>query len=295
MNSIELTETMFRVLRDFIYKISGIFFADEDRLVLESRLQQELRKKEISNFADYYYLLKYDPQRDNEIATLLDLVTIHETYFFRENKQLDTFMNEVVPELAEREKGSKRLRIWSAGCATGEEAYTLSMLFLENHHFRNLNIEIYATDISRTALAVARRGIYRESAFRATDPYFQKTYFSKEESGFRIADTVKQKVVFLHLNFFEQERWGLLPVMDAIFCRNVIIYFGQDAKKRVLASFYQKLKEGGFFLMGYSESLINMSTDFIMRHFKNDLLYQRVTPTTIFEYKNEKTNSYCRY
>jgi chemotaxis protein methyltransferase CheR len=275
MERIELNDAMFRVLRDFIYEISGIFFAEDGRIILESRLQQNLKKRQLTNFGDYYYFLKYDRKKDEEIAILIDTITIHETYFFRENKQLDTFMNEVMPELADRARKNGRLRIWSAGCATGEEPYTLSMLFLENRDFKDIPIEIYATDISRSALTAARRGVYRESSFRSTDLYYQRTYFTKEETEFRIHDRVKQPVVFLHLNLYEREKWGLLPEMDAIFCRNVIIYFDAVSKRRAIDAFYQKLQPGGFLLLGHSESLIALSTEYILRSFKNDLLYQK--------------------
>ncbi len=275
MNHIQLTDAMFRVLRDFIYEISGIFFAEDGKSILESRLQQNLKRRQLTNFGDYYYFLKYDRKKDEEIALLIDTITIHETYFFREKKQLDTFMDEVLPELADRGRKNGRIRIWSAGCATGEEPYTLAMLFLERREFRDINVEIYATDISRAALASARRGVYREPSFRAIDPYFQKNYFVKEESEFRIIDKVKQPVVFLHLNLYEKERWGLLPEMDAIFCRNVIIYFDAASKRRSIDAFFQKLQPGGFLLLGHSESLLALSTDFVLRHFKNDLLYQK--------------------
>ncbi|MEK7702588.1 MAG: CheR family methyltransferase [Nitrospirota bacterium] len=276
MDRIELTSAMFRVLRDFIYEISGIFFAEDGKPILESRLQQNLRNRQINNFGDYYYFLKYDRKKDEEIATLIDTITIHETYFFRENKQLETFMEEVMPEMADRVRKNGRLRIWSAGCATGEEPYTLSMLFLEHQKFKDIPIEIYATDISRSALSAARRGVYRESSFRSIDPYFQRAYFSKEETGFRISDQVKQPVVFLHLNLYEIEKWGLLPEMDAIFCRNVIIYFDAASKMRSINAFYQKLQPGGFLLLGHSESLIALSTQYVLRNFKNDLLYQKM-------------------
>ena len=275
MNHIQLTDAMFRVLRDFIYEISGIFFAEDSKTILESRLQQNIKRRQFSNFGDYYYYLKYDRGKEEEITLLIDAITIHETYFFREKKQLDTFMDEVMPELADRGRKNGRIRIWSAGCATGEEPYTLAMLFLEHRDFRDINVEIYATDISRAALAVARRGIYRESSFRSIDPYFQRTYFTKEDAEYRIMDKIKQPVVFLHLNLYERERWGLLPEMDAIFCRNVIIYFDAVSKRRAIDAFFQKLQPGGFLLLGHSESLIALSTDFVLRHFKNDLLYQK--------------------
>ena len=275
MNHIQLTDAMFRVLRDFIYEISGIFFAEDGKTILESRLQQNLKRRQLTNFGDYYYFLKYDRKKDEEITLLIDTITIHETYFFREKKQLDTFMDEVMPELADRGRKTGRIRIWSAGCATGEEPYTLAMLFLEHPEFRDINVEIYATDISRAALASARRGVYREPSFRSIDPYFQKNYFVKEEAEFRIIDKVKQPIVFLHLNLYEKERWGLLPEMDAIFCRNVIIYFDAASKRRAIDAFFQKLQAGGFLLLGHSESLLALSTDFVLRHFQNDLLYQK--------------------
>ena len=266
---------MFRVLRDFIYEISGIFFSEDTKPILESRLQQNIKNRQLTNFGDYYYFLKYDRKKDEEIALMIDTITIHETYFFRENKQLETFMDEVMPELHDRARKNGRLRIWSAGCSTGEEPYTLSMLFLEHRLFKGLPVEIYATDISRASLSSARRGVYREPSFRAIDPYFQKTYFTKEQNEFRIDDRVKQPVVFLHLNLYEIEKWGLLPEMDAIFCRNVIIYFDAASKRRSIDGFYQKLQPGGFLLLGHSESLIALSTKYTLRNFKHDLLYQR--------------------
>lgn len=274
MQYIELTDSTFRVLRDFIHSVSGVFFADSAKSTLESRLQQNVKRRELTNFNDYYYFLKYDRKKDEEIGFLIDAVTIHETYFFREIKQLNTFMEEVVPELAARKK-TKQLRILSAGCATGEEPYTLSMMFLENRAFRDLQIEIYATDVSRSVLASARQGLYRDPSFRSIDPYFQKSYFEKEESGYRILDSVKRSVVFLHLNLCDREKWGLLPEMDAIFCRNVIIYFDAETKKNVIHSFYNQLREGGILLLGHSESLLSIATPFSMRHYKNDLLYQK--------------------
>ena len=272
---ISLSDEVFRLLRDMIYEISGIYFSEDSKFIMESRLQQSVKRKQFNDFRDYYYFLKYDQKREQELASLIDIVAIHETYFFRESQQLQTFNQEILPELAHMEANTKRLKLWSAGCSTGEEPYTLSMLILENPLFRDWAIEIYASDISQNVLQTARRGIYQAASFRSTDPYYQKKYFTKEATGFRVSDQVKKNVNFLHLNLNDQEKWILLPKMNAIFCRNVIIYFDLPAKKRVVEGFYGKLKEGGYLLLGHSESLMNLSTHYALKHFKNDLVYQK--------------------
>ncbi|WDT75258.1 MAG: protein-glutamate O-methyltransferase CheR [Candidatus Manganitrophus sp.] len=272
---IVLNDEVFRLLRDMIYEISGIYFSDDSKFIMESRLQQSVKRKQFDNFRDYYYFLKYDLKRDEELSSLIDIITIHETYFFRENHQLQTFSQEIFPELAHMEEKTKQLKIWSAGCSTGEEPYTLSMLILESPLFHDWNVEIYASDISQNVLQSARRGIYQPTSFRSMDPYFQKKYFTKETAGFKINDRVKKNVTFLHLNLNDRERWILLPAVNAVFCRNVIIYFDMTVKKRVIEGFYGKLKEGGYLLLGHSESLMNLSTQYALKHFKNDLVYQK--------------------
>ncbi|MBI3805763.1 MAG: protein-glutamate O-methyltransferase CheR [Nitrospirae bacterium] len=272
---IVLSEEVFRLLRDMIYELSGVYFSEDSKYIMESRLQQSARRRQFDNFRDYYYFLKYDQKREEELASLIDILTIHETYFFRENQQLETFRQEVLPELLQVEAKKKRLKVWSAGCSTGEEPYTLSMLFLENPSLQNWTVDIYASDISQNVLQFARRGIYQPSAFRATDAYFQKKYFTKEGAGYKISDQVKKNVSFLYLNLNDQDKWILLSGINIIFCRNVIIYFDLPAKKRVIEGFYEKLKAGGYLFLGHSESLMNLSTRYALKHFKNDLIYQK--------------------
>lgn len=272
---IELSDEIFRLLRDMIYEMSGVSFTDDSKYIMESRLQLSVKRKQFDNFRDYYYFLKYDRKKDEELASMIDIITVHETYFFRERQQLDTFNEEALPELARREAKSKKLRIWSAGCSTGEEPYTLSMMILENPFFRDWTVEIYASDISQNVLQCARKGVYHDNSFRVIDPYYQKKYFTKEPSGYKIIDAVKKNVTFLHLNLYDREKWIFMFGMDAIFCRNVIIYFDIPAKKKVIEGFYTKLNEGGFLLLGHSESLMSLSTFYALRHFKHDIIYQK--------------------
>jgi chemotaxis protein methyltransferase CheR len=274
---IELSDEIFKLLKDLIYKSSGVWFDDNSKDILRMRLTNSVQRHQFKNFKDYYYFLRYDREKDAELASLLDIVTNHETYFFREMAQLKAFSEEILPEIREIKKrdGCKEMKIWSAGCSTGEEAYTIAMLFLESKMFNDLNIEIFATDISHRVLHSARRGVYQKHAFRATDSEMIAKYFIQEENGYKISDKVKEKVNFGYFNLLDSEKSAFINRMDVIFCRNVIIYFDMPAKKKVIDMFYEKLNNSGFLLLGHSESLINISTAFTLRHFKNDMVYQK--------------------
>ncbi|HXC62166.1 MAG TPA: CheR family methyltransferase [Nitrospiria bacterium] len=273
---IELPVDVFRILRDMLYEQSGVYLNDNSKFFLESRLQHSVRRQQFDNFKDYYYFLKYDRKKDEELTNFIDLLTIHETFFFREERQLKAFGEEILPELAERKKKQRSLRIWSAGCSTGEEPYTIAMLIAEQDALKGWDIEIFASDISQRVLQSARRGIYQPSAFRSTDPRYIANYFHTEGTGYRIDDRIKQSVTFLGLNLLDTCKLALISMMDVIYCRNVIIYFDKAAKKKVVAVFHQKLKNHGYLLLGHSESLINISTAFALRHFKHDLVYQKI-------------------
>lgn len=272
-----MTEEEFRLLRDFIYKHCGLNFAEESKYLLEKRLNKRLQHHTLKSFKDYYYLLRYSPQKDQELTEAIDLLTTNETYFFREDFQLRTFIDEILPELRARKErtNDRRLRIWSAGCSSGEEPYTLAMLLHDHPEVADWQIEIVGTDISQRVLQMARKGIYSSSSFRSTDPTYKRRFFSEVDGKFKIDDRIKRMVTVSHLNLLDTSRVAMLGMMDVVFCRNVIIYFDQLAKKRVVDSFYQRLRPEGFLLLGHSESLMNLSTSFLLRHFKDDMVYQR--------------------
>lgn len=275
---LDIQEDVFRLIRDLFYDHSGIYLDDEQREFLRSRLKRSVLKRQLDNFRDYYFFLKYDRKKDEELVNLIDVLTIHETYFFREEEKLRTFSEDLLPEIAKHNQKIKSLRIWSAGCSTGEEPYTISMLLMEDPRFKDWNIEIVATDISQRVLQSARRGTYKDLSFRTTDPKYLRyldKYFHKEADGYRIDDKVKKIVSFFCLNLLDKNRLSFIGHMDIIFCRNVIIYFDLNAKKYVAEAFYKKLKDSGFLILGHSESLLNISTSFILRLFKHDLVYQK--------------------
>jgi len=272
---IPLEEEVFRLIRDFVRDYCGIYFDDDSRYLLEKRLSRRVRTLHFSNFREYYRYLLYHKNREEELALIIDIITVNETYFFREQNQLKTFSEEILPELKDINKDKKRLRVWSAGCSTGEEPYTIAILVLEKGYFHNWNIEIFGSDINQRVLQAARSGIYRKNSFRATEPYFMRKYFREEDNISRISDNVKQYVNFSHLNLLDPFKVKLVGTVDVIFCRNVLIYFDYPSRKKVIDMFYERLADGGYLLLGHAESLINLSTAFSLRHFKYDMVYQK--------------------
>ncbi|MDD2271520.1 MAG: protein-glutamate O-methyltransferase CheR [Desulfuromonadaceae bacterium] len=272
-----MSDDEFHLLRDCIYAHCGIYFDQESKYILEKRLSSRLTDLNLSSFYDYYHFIKYNRNKEHELTDIMDVLTTNETYFFRESIQLKAFSDEVIPELIKRKiaRGNRTLRIWSAGCSTGEEPYTIAMLLSTMPELIGWKIEIIGTDISNKVLSQARRGVYGKSSFRATNENDLRRFFVAQDDGYKVNDSIRALVTISHLNLFDSHRLALLGKVDLVFCRNVIIYFDQAAKKRVIESFHSALYDGGFLLLGHSESLMNISTQFTLRHFKNDMIYQK--------------------
>jgi len=272
-----MSDNEFQLLRDTIYSHCGIYFDDDSKYLLEKRLSQRMTILNIATFQEYYDYLKYNRNSDSEMMDVMDILTTNETYFFRESFQLKAFSEEVIPEIINSKsvRGDRTLRIWSAGCSTGEEPYTLAMLILGINELKGWKIEIIGTDISQRVLQHARRAVYGKSSFRTTDSSYIKKFFTELEGGLRINDEVRELVTISHMNLFDTHRMLMLGKMDLIFCRNVIIYFNVAAKKQVVEAFHKSLYDGGFLFLGHSESLMNITTLYTLRHFKNDMIYQK--------------------
>jgi chemotaxis protein methyltransferase CheR len=274
---IPMSADEFRLLRDFVYQHCGLNFTEDSKYLLEKRLGKRLQKHNLKNFKDYYYFLRYNPNKDQELTEVIDQLTTNETYFFREDFQLRTFVEDILPEIRKRkeQEGKQTLRIWSAGCSSGEEPYTIAMLLLDQPWLKSWRVEVIGTDISQRVLHMAREGLYGEASFRNTESHQKKRFFIEHGGKLRVKDDVRNLVTISHLNLFDTPRIALLGKMDAIFCRNVIIYFDQAGKRSVIENFFQRLVPEGFLLLGHSESLINLSTAFQLRHFKHDMVYQK--------------------
>lgn len=276
-----MTDGEFRMFAELLRGHCGLHFGPETRFLLEKRIQRRMRAIATMSYAAYHYELRSASERDGELAQLIDELTTNETYFFRERSQLRALMTEILPEvLVQRREmgGTGPLTIWSAGCASGEEPYSIVILAMEAGLDPSVDLRVYASDISRRMLRRARQGTYRESSFRETEAALRDRHFEEKDNHWRISDDVKKHVDFIHLNLMDRSKIALLGAMDVILCRNVIIYFDPESKRKVIGTFEEKLRPGGHLLLGHSESLINLSTSLELRHLRNDLVYRRPMP-----------------
>lgn len=279
----------FRLLRELINRFCGMEFSDDIRYVFERRLRERVRAVGLEDFGQYYHHLLYHPNAKTELENAVDALVTNETYFFREDYQLGAFRHELLPRLREAAEEERRrsLTIWSAGCSTGEEAYTIAMLIDESGLFDGWDIRIFGNDISRRVVSIARRATYGASSFRTTPGRYSR-YFIDTPDGRQVVPRIRGMCHFGHLNLLDRDRSALIGRADAIFCRNVLIYFDPDARRDVIETFYQRLSPGGYLLLGHSESLLNSTTSFELVHLRTDMVYRRPIGADSFNAKGGK-------
>ncbi len=274
----KMSDEMFRATRDFIYQNTGIYFQDNKKYLLEGRLGKRLQILEIDDFGTYLQLVRFGTQKIAEMKFLYDAVTINETFFFRNEPQFEAFERTLVPQLiAARGTSRTKLRVWSAASSSGEEAYTIAMIYLERLRVKypGLEIEIVGTDISPSVLETARSGIYREYSVRNMSKAFLDKYFDNVDGRFHIADEAKRLARFQHLNLYDRPRMRGMGRFDIIFCANVLIYFDQASKIQVVSDLYDNLNPGGSLFIGYAESLHGISSAFKLVNFPKTVSYQK--------------------
>ncbi|HEY8091862.1 MAG TPA: protein-glutamate O-methyltransferase CheR [Polyangiaceae bacterium] len=281
-DAITLKPDEFRLLRDLLATRTGLQFGPEARFSLERRLRERLMVLKLKSFAEYHQYLRFGAQADAEWDEAIDLLTTNETYFFREERQLRAFQNEVLPLLHQLARPRRRLVVWSAGCSTGEEVYTLGVLLHASRLFprdgpldTRWDVRVYGTDISRRCVAAARRGAYSESSFRATPPDVRRGFFEQGPDGWVTVEPVRSMCHFGQMNLLDEDRTRVFGKADAIFCRNVLIYFDARARKAAIEVLYERLTPGGVLFLGHSESLLNVSTAFELLHLRDDLVYRK--------------------
>ena len=272
------TKEEFTLLRDFIYEKCGILFTENKAYLLESRLANRANELGFSSLEDYYYYLKYDAEKaKDEIINLFDAVTTNETSFFRNPPQLDAFEIIVRKNFLDSGTPPGPLKIWSAGCSTGEEPYTLAIMLLEMIELtkKTLPFVIYATDISNKALESAKRAVFSEYSLRNTDPRLRSKYFLEEKGSYGLKERVKRYVTVEFMNLSDEDSYKKYRMMDIIFCRNVLIYFDEKMKKNVIDQFYESLKPRGFLTIGHAEFLHNISRGYKPLVFPGTVTYQK--------------------
>jgi chemotaxis protein methyltransferase CheR len=246
----------FAWIRDYLYKHAGIVLNDTKQALVAGRLDKRLRYHRLESYSDYFRLFN-TPGFENETIMAIDMLTTNETYFFRESKHFEFFVNQIIPQHMDRNP----LRIWSAASSSGEEAYSIAMLLA--HHAKSQQWEILGTDISTRILEKAKRGLYMLNAAEKIPRPLLKKYCLKgtgEYDGFLLMDPVlRKRVKFIHANLNSQ--LPDLGLFEVIFLRNVMIYFDVDTKQRLLERITHYLRPGGYFFISHSESLSGMRTE----------------------------------
>ncbi len=255
------------LFRDYLQRHSGLHFDRGNVKILERGLARRMRALNLDNYSDYHVYLRTYAESRRELIKLLGLLTVGETYFFRYLPHFEALRRSIVPRLVKEKGASRSLRIWSAGCSTGEEPYSLAMLLAE--HFPQLQgweIEILGTDINAASLEAARRGIYRPRSLRVTDPLYKDRYFHPVGGAYRVDDTIRAMVRFAHLNLqtgdYPSQETGTEGI-DLLFCRNVMIYFRAETVRRIVEKFSRALAPGGFLFLGHAETLAQVSESFV--------------------------------
>lgn len=279
-DKIKVTDAEFVQLRDFIYQQSGIWIAENRKYLVENRLCNRIKDLNLKTFGEYYYYLRFDAKRKEEMTKLFEVITTNETSFYRNPPQLKVFQEQVLPVTLEdvRRKGLKKLRIWSAGCSTGEEPYTLAMILSEalKTELPQWDIKITANDLSEAVLKAARQGRYNEYALRTTPKDIIDKYFIKKDNGvYDVQPKLKNLITFAPINLSDRLMLKRNEKSHIIFCRNVIIYFDDEMKRQVIESFYDNLLPGGCMLIGHSESLHNISRAFKPEHHVGTIAYRK--------------------
>lgn len=274
----EMTNEEFERMRTLIYDMTGIYFTDSKKYLLESRILKRITANKMLTFADYINFIKTGPGR-KELDSLFEAITINETYFFRVPQQFEALETAVIPEIAKLKANTPNptIRIWSAAASSGEEAYTIAIIILERLKplFPRINFQIIGTDINSAVLEFARNGVFKEYAVRNIPEHLLKKYFRVDNGQYILSDTVKRMVKFTQMNLYDSIALRSIPPCDVIFCANVLIYFDVPSKQKVVSDLYNTLTKGGYLFVGYSESLHGISKAFKLVHLPKAMAYQK--------------------
>lgn len=264
-------------IRDLIYQVAGIFHPDTKLRLLQDRCGRRMKEVGTQSFQEYFEFLTIRPQRQAELIALLNEITIGETCFFRNVPQLDSLRQIVIPKVIEAKSKMpfRRLRIWSAGCSTGEEPYTLSILALEeaSKQLKDWTVEILATDLNDRSLSHAKNAIYGTYSTRNLTQYYRQKYFASAGDQLQVQQQVRANVTFSRLNLSDDSKMIFMKSLDIIFCCNVLIYFDLISKRRVIQHFFNNLLPHGYLFLGHSESLFGVSDEFRLVHLPGATAY----------------------
>jgi chemotaxis protein methyltransferase CheR len=270
---IELTPTVFKILRELIHDRAGLHFDEAKRDVLAEKLAPLVTERGFTSFLDYYYLLKYGPNAEQEWPRLHDALSVPETYFWREMDQINALVGTLVPRyLAQRP--NRLLRIWCGACCTGEEPLTILMALSEAGWLSLANIEVQASDASAAAIAKARQGFYRERSFRALPLPLREKYFTPVAGGWKVDPALLGRVAWSTANLMNGAEIAPFANSPFIFCRNVFIYFSSEAIGCTVDRFAKLMERPGYLFIGAAESLLKITDEFELEQIDNAFTYK---------------------
>ena len=255
-NLISLTNSEYERIRDLVYSRFGINLTEQKKSLIVGRLQKVLRQYNFNSFSDYLDHILNDATGE-AVVTLVNRITTNHTFFYRENDHFDFFVQNVIPELVKNAASDKKIRIWCAGCSSGEEPYTIAMMISE--YFKsglgNWDIGILATDISNKVLDIAKTGIYTIENRSRLPEHLQRRYFKKQsENEASVVTEIRKLILFRRFNLMRND-FPFRGKFHVIFCRNVMIYFDNPTKKALVQRFYEFTRPLGYLFVGHSETL----------------------------------------
>lgn len=275
MPEIQISDGDFLRLREFFYRKTGILFEPSKRYFVDKRLIERIRATDCEDFRSYFTMLRFQAS-GQELQTLVNAMTVNETYFFREEYQFACLVNSMLPEILAHRTDRDPIRIWSIPSSSGEEPYGIAIYLLE--HWKALSewdVEIVSSDIDTDILARAREGLYQARAVQHLPAPLLSKYFTRKGDGYRISETLREVVDFTRVNLAEPAAVRMYRNFDVIFCRNLLIYFDDLSRKQAAESLYDVLRPGGFLCLGHSESMSRMSLLFRVRRFPEAIVYQK--------------------
>ncbi len=280
-----MNDEQFEIWSDLLEERTGIYLSRERRSFLETSIGLRMKEIGVRGYSDYYIQLLATRHGKYEWQTLVDRLTIHETRFFRHKASINLLQTVILPELFNRDKKRDCLNIWSAGCSTGEETYTLAMIAMDyiitqsantlKTDFKDCYLAVTGMDISRPAMATARKAAYSQFKTRHVPSYFMKNYFESDEDGlYRIAEKIKKRVCFVPFNIVEMKNM-VLSQMDIIFCQNVLIYFNRERRRDIISNLLRWLKPEGYLVLGAGEFTRDYHSELRRINFPDTLAYRK--------------------
>ena len=271
-----ISDEEFLKFREFFYRKTGIMFAENKRYFVDKRILERMAAANFQSFAEYFNRVRFQAS-GVELQALVNSMTVNETYFYREEYQLQCLVRSLMPEIAKSSAKGDTIKIWSIPCSTGEEPYSIALYLLEYWaQVDDFNIEIVASDIDTEVLEKARRGVYGERALQHVSADTVKKYMTRTNDGqHQIIDAIRSSIKFSQLNILEAINERTHGGFDVVFCRNMLIYFDDLSRREAAGAIFAAMRPGGFVCLGHSESMSRISSLFNIRNFPEAIVYQK--------------------